>query len=1098
MNIRFLAIALCLPTTGLLAQQVTPPAQPAPSGGTTSASSVPIATPPPPAPATPATTATDEVVNMSVFQVTGAQDRGYQGLNTTSGSRVKTDLKDVAASISPFTEEFLSDIGATTIDDMLTYAGNVESGDDDTSDGFNNSSARQAGNLNNNFRIRGLSANVTSNYVNTGVPQDLYNVGRSELSSGANSILFGMGSQGGILSLSSKTADAQRNRLSVKYTIGTWTSPAVSGIPYQRATFDYNLVLKPRTLGFRLLALWQDGGNQSWREWVNDTQKRINPLIYIKPFKNTIINLSYEGGSQHNSTYYNWNASDALSAWFASGRQTMTGFGAAYQVPGTAAINAGANGNPDFVYNQDNGIMYNFRQSYQSTSQYTLANKDTSQNAPVRLPASLSSYYYNPVGPGGIRSQNFEDWSAVLQQNLGPLSLELAYFHNNNQSIAHAPTSTDMPLRGDPNAYISPANWGGGTPDTVLPNIATDGTPYTGRLYMEDNWRTSYLNERNNVYRLTADYNLNLKKYGNHRIIALIERSENRTFSNLTNEILVDNNQQAISNITDPTGGANQITRRHYVTEGDFSTYYGGDWRTPIDNIVVGNKIYHSAYVTAKANLSDVKAATDSLSLTLQSSWFNNRLSTIIGGRVDDVNYRQALRSLVTDPNDPRILNKTNVLNEWAFNGAWAPPNHYLPYTFTTGAVYHIPLLQDRISAFANFSTNRGTPYFDSRTVLPNGALPNLSRGTSTDYGLMFDILGDGKWFIRASHFDTRQYGDPAISMNTANPTNVVLASTDLYNIYDALFFLTPTGQTARPTTNSGIWPNGTGPGKGPMTPEQYAVMPPTPDQPWGTPPLYNAATTDVRSQGYEVELTGNPTKSITLRFVFSYSNRQRTNVMPEIFDFFNQHIPDWLDMASRTNPDTNLPYIVTTVNANGVVTAQTPLYDYVQNELDTVRNKLLIQLLRQSGAMAARPYKFNITGKYTFQNGDLKGLALGGALRYQSPNLMPASVPLYPDSTSDNPLGINPGAYQNGSSGMVKGTSLTFWDAFVIYKRKLFGGRTTATFQLNVMNVFNQNVITGGRVLQFVDQAGNTSVQLRRTYVNPPRTYRLSAQFDF
>jgi len=1062
----------------------------------------------------------DEVVEMSPFTVTGSQDRGYQSLQTTSGSRIRTDLKDTAASISPFNEEFLNDVGATTIDDMLSYAGNVEMGDDDTSDSFNNASARQAGNTNNRFRIRGIAANVTTNYVNTGVPQDLYNISRSEISSGANSILFGMGSQGGILSLTSKTANAQRNRLSLKYTIGTWASEATGGQwNYQRATFDYNLVLKPRVLGIRLLAIYQDGGNLSWRKYINDRQKRINPVVYIHPFKNTVINLNYEGGSQQNSPYYTWNAADALSAWELNGRQTMTGFGAAYAVPGTSQINGGSAGNPDYVFNEDNQTLYNFRQAYQSVRQYNLLNADTSQNAPVRLPPEQSSYYYNPVGPSGRRTQNFESWSAVIQQNLGPLSLELSYFHNNNKSVSHTPTSTDISLQGDPNAYLAPANWGGNTPANVLPNVDLNGDPYAGRLYMEDNWRASYLNVRNDVYRLTADYNLNLKKYGNHRLIGLIERSENRTFSNLTNEILVDENQQAISNVLNPTGGANTLTRRHYVTEGDFSTYYVGDWRTPV-NFVMNGMTYHNAYVTAKANLSDVKAATNSYALTLQSYWFNGKLATTIGGRVDDVTYKQANRYVVADPNDPRILNKTSVLNEWAFDGTWAAPRHYLPYTFTAGAVWHIT---DRFSAFANLSTNRGSPFLDSRTVLPNGDLPSLSKGTGADYGIMIDITGDGKWFARIDRFDTRQTGDPTISMNTANPTNVVLASPNLFNIFDALYFLTPTGQTAVSPLNqasastppiNALWPTGanalgvpyvTGPGAGPMTATQYAVMAANASQPWGTPPQYNVATVDVRTQGYEFELTGNPTKNITLRFTFSYSDRERTKVMPEIFDYYNAHIPEWLAMADPNHnggyaTDGVTPaYTVTTVNANGLVTAQTSLYNYVQGQLATVQSLLLRQLLRQSGAMAARPYKFNLTGKYTLPaKGLLKGFSIGGSVRYQSPNLMPAAIPLYPDASANNPLGINPDAYMGNNKNMIKGNSLTFWDAFLIYKCKLFGGRTTATFQLNVMNIFNQNIVTGGRVLAYLDQEGNTSVQYRRVYVNNPRTIRLSAQFDF
>src|SRR3954466_16064615 len=57
----------------------------------------------------------DETVVLSVFEVRPEEDSGYQAMNTTSGSRLATPLKDTAASISPFTAEFLSDIAATNV-----------------------------------------------------------------------------------------------------------------------------------------------------------------------------------------------------------------------------------------------------------------------------------------------------------------------------------------------------------------------------------------------------------------------------------------------------------------------------------------------------------------------------------------------------------------------------------------------------------------------------------------------------------------------------------------------------------------------------------------------------------------------------------------------------------------------------------------------------------------------------------------------------------------------------------------------------------------------------------------------------------------------
>src|SRR5215211_1137502 len=81
-----------------------------------------------PAPAkAPATVdSTQAPVELSPFEVRAENDVGYQAANTTSGSRLNSRLKDTPASVSAFTPEFLSDIAATNLEEMLGHATNVE------------------------------------------------------------------------------------------------------------------------------------------------------------------------------------------------------------------------------------------------------------------------------------------------------------------------------------------------------------------------------------------------------------------------------------------------------------------------------------------------------------------------------------------------------------------------------------------------------------------------------------------------------------------------------------------------------------------------------------------------------------------------------------------------------------------------------------------------------------------------------------------------------------------------------------------------------------------------------------------------------------
>ncbi len=50
------------------------------------------------------------------------KDAGYQAATPPSGPRLNTSLKDTAAAISPFTKEFLDDIGATKLDRAIGSA----------------------------------------------------------------------------------------------------------------------------------------------------------------------------------------------------------------------------------------------------------------------------------------------------------------------------------------------------------------------------------------------------------------------------------------------------------------------------------------------------------------------------------------------------------------------------------------------------------------------------------------------------------------------------------------------------------------------------------------------------------------------------------------------------------------------------------------------------------------------------------------------------------------------------------------------------------------------------------------------------------------
>jgi outer membrane receptor protein involved in Fe transport len=207
------------------------------------------------APAGSAAPADDPVIVLSPFTVDVTQDRGYAATSTLAGTRLRTNLEDVGTSITVLTKEFMDDIGGTDSATVLAYATNAE-----VASVRGNLTAAQGGSFGNNdetlrmlnpstsTRVRGLvSADNTRNYFRTTVAWDGFNVNRIDMLRGPNSILFGLGSPGGVINASTEAADLRRDRGELGLAIDQFGSA--------RGTFKYNKVLVRDQLAVRVAAL---------------------------------------------------------------------------------------------------------------------------------------------------------------------------------------------------------------------------------------------------------------------------------------------------------------------------------------------------------------------------------------------------------------------------------------------------------------------------------------------------------------------------------------------------------------------------------------------------------------------------------------------------------------------------------------------------------------------------------------------------------------------------------------------------------------------------------------------------------------------------
>lgn len=947
--------------------QLAPTTPPSPKSSTSSATAPATAAVPD---ATAAATAS--LVELSPFEVRAEDDSGYQAANTTSGSRLNSRLKDTPAAVSPFTKEFLADIGATDLESMLAYATNVEREVEDSTNGFNNPPGRDSTGNDFRFRVRGVAGSSSVNYAQSAVPVDLYNIERAEMTSGPNSILFGLGAPGGTVALSSKFAQLRRTTTAAKSVVGSWD--------YFRHELDHNHVLIRGKLGLRLLGLYQDA--KGWRQWDLNEQRRLTGAFSYQPFAKTVIRGSYQGGKSANNTSLPWNAADSVTSWLAAGRPAADGTA----IPTTTAFGTG---NRYTFVGQDNAV-------------FNLRSELFSQRAPstTLVSPALMGYAYNLTGPGGVRTQSFNEWQLKIEQRFSrTVAAEFAYFHNVNRILTRGNVNPNLFLTGDPN------------PNIPSPTLAIVPNPRARQLYLEDNWSRDPFKDRNEIYRLSASWEPNFGKwFGRHRLAGLAELTKQDRIRRWQNEILVNQDNVAISTATNPEAAANQPWRRRYVTEGDFSTYYAGDPTQTIPPFTIGANTYHSHFAARTRSNSQTIQDAHSLMLAAQSFWLKERLVTTLGYRVDPIEFQTYDQARISDPRDPRYTSGRFALNEWDFNGVIAV-NKYRPKTFTAGAVLHV---LPRLSVFYNESKNSGTPRLD-RTVLPTGKTPPPTEGLGHDVGLMIDVFGDDRLFFRFGAFETRQTKDAAIipdglSVNTSTS----LGGTAMVNIYNALL---AAGRITQAQFDSEL-------------------------------KFYNAATIDAVTKGWEAEFIANPTKTLTLRLGVSYSERKRENFFEEVYGYFAEWEPKWRAAAA----------------------GDAALLATVNQHLTTAHENIDAMAALQNSGFGTRPYKGNLTARYRFAEGKLKGLFVGGAGRYQSRNLTRISQ-------------------LNGRE--IWGTPTIFADSFAGYRFTAPGRKIPMNVQLNIRNMFNSYLVGVGRL----NAQENGYL---RIYLNEPRNYRLTIGADF
>src|SRR5580658_2711238 len=252
---------------------------------------------------------------LNPFVVDASEDKGsYKANSTLAGTRVRTNLNDVASAISVVTAQFLQDTGATNQQDLLVYTPSTEvTGLRGNFSGTAGSAVSQENTVSATTRVRGLdSADNTRDYFLSDIPWDSFDVGRVDLQRGPNSILFGTGSPAGIINVSTQGASFNNT-----YNV----TNRVDGYGSLRDSVMLNQEIIPGVLAIRLSALQDDEKYEQSPAFENTTRYygafRFDPQLFGKD-SHTSIRGDFERGQYTADAPRDVPPADEITPWFAS------------------------------------------------------------------------------------------------------------------------------------------------------------------------------------------------------------------------------------------------------------------------------------------------------------------------------------------------------------------------------------------------------------------------------------------------------------------------------------------------------------------------------------------------------------------------------------------------------------------------------------------------------------------------------------------------------------------------------------------------------------------------------------------------------------
>ncbi len=1039
-------------------------------------------------------TADEDIVVLSPFEVNASNDRGYQAISTLSGTRINSNLEDLAASISVVTKQQLQDTAATDINDIFKYELNTEGTHQYTD--FTLDRGNVTDNVANNpggaNRMRGLtSANIALDGFGASTPIDTYNVDAVEISRGPNSNIFGMGNAGGSVNFIKAKANASHRRASV--TLRTDSSGSYRG------SFDFNQPLIKDKLGIRFLGLHDHKGFE--QKPSSDVTRRFETDLFFRPFKSTTIYASFESYRNLNNRPNSLTPRDMTSDWIASGSPTWDPITRmVHLADGTSLTYAQASAsaarpiyygidllNSDFAnvpsWYIDNGEMQLYTIGRMPSATGT---GPTSTSGSTYLLQNSNNYTENSsryplFTPVSIHDKSLYDWSSVnlaapnyatTETETAMATLEQYFIRSSRQTLAwqagwvHAHSSgynrrflgtgsnlqvfidiNEKLLDGTDNPYFLRTYVGGTSP--TFTRRTTDNSTYRNvlayeiDLSREQNWlkwlgrhRFTGLTEYQDLYTRSLGYTDTISSTNSWMNGTPSSRND-RPYRSYVRYYVGDANGQNVDYAPDAVGSPPPY---------DYTLhYYNGVTGQWVDEDVTFDEYYRSGTPS--------KRLVNTYQATWQAYLFGDRIIPTYGV-TQNIN-----RSRSANP----AINPTVDTNGYY---DMSPMDEYGQYEWvrrkgntTTAGVVVKPL------SWLNLSYNQSNSFSPSSTVYDVYGQPMPDpTGKTKDYGFTLKLLND-RLVISAKQYETLAKGRGTSDLNTIVQRIIRMDYRNSSGDPGLCTFLENQLRLVHPD-----WTDDQ------LDAEVMSLS--------GVDPVFlrshlnrtHADNSDAVSRGKEIEVVYNPTPYWTMKTTLTQATPYNGSMSPAAAEYIAERWETWTTVQDPVTGDLWW-------NSRG--DNNTVPFDWFTNNVNA--NLALANALAGKRRTQTREFRANFVTNYKLagitDHRWFKNLEVGGAIRWESKG-------------SIGYLGAAPTIVNNVEAIRDYDATKPVWDKaryyvdfMASYRLKLFNDKVGCKLQLNLNNAFED-----GRLQPIAVNPDGTAWAFR---IIDPRQFILTATFE-